>query len=373
VAEDVNILAVDDREENLLALAALLKRPGIRVIEARSGSEALEVLLANDIGLALLDVNMPEMDGFELADLMRGSDRTRSIPIIFLTAAVPDVERLFRGYDAGAVDFLYKPLHPRLLVSKVEVFAQLHRQKRQLANQLEQIKHAQAMSDIFVGVLGHDLRNPLANIATSAVALERLADESSDTMRLTRIIQRASNRMNRLTQQVLDFARARVKGGIPVQVADVDVGKIARSLIADLEDEAAGRITLDITGEPLGRLDEDRLTQVIANLLNNALEHGLKGATIVFRIDGTARGEFRLAVHNEGAIPPDTLAVLFAPFKPRKSGAGGAGLGLYIVDQIVRSHGGRVSVHSTIEEGTTFYVVLPRNAASSGDGADPAP
>jgi signal transduction histidine kinase len=365
LAQDINILAVDDTEENLIALSALLRRPGLSIVAARSGSEALEALLANDIGLALLDVNMPEMDGFELAELMRGSERTRSIPIIFLTAALPEGERLFRGYEAGAVDFLYKPLHPQLLISKVEVFAQLHRQKRQLAEQLEQLKQAQAMSDIFLGVLGHDLRNPLANIANSASALEKLSTEASDTMRLTRIIQRASNRMNRLTEQVLDFARARVKGGIPVRVADVDLARVARSMIAELEADAARRVTLDVSGDTTAQLDADRLAQVVTNLVNNALDHGRAGTPVTLRIDGTKPHELRLIVHNDGAIPRDTLAVLFAPFKPRGSTKGGAGLGLYIVDQIVRSHGGQTTVRSTAEEGTTFEVVLPRKAGAS--------
>src|SRR5262245_44642822 len=104
MTERVNVLCVDDVEENLIALATLLNNPGLSLITARSGTEALEALLANDIALALVDVNMPGMDGFELAELMRGSERTRHVPIIFLTAATPDRTRVFQGYGAGAVD-----------------------------------------------------------------------------------------------------------------------------------------------------------------------------------------------------------------------------------------------------------------------------
>src|SRR6201996_3277354 len=114
----VKVLLVDDLEENLLALAALLSSDEVEVLKARSGSEALELLLAHDVALALLDVQMPEMDGFQLAELMRGSERTKHVPLIFVTAGSRDQYRHFKGYEAGAVDFLYKPVDPHVLRSK---------------------------------------------------------------------------------------------------------------------------------------------------------------------------------------------------------------------------------------------------------------
>src|SRR5471032_1543919 len=128
----VKCLLVDDLEDNLLALSALLHRDDVDVLTARSGSEALELLLVHEIALALLDVQMPGMDGFELAELMRGTERTRRVPIIFLTAGSADRQRRFRGYEAGAVDFLHKPLEPDILRSKAEVFFELYRQQQQL-------------------------------------------------------------------------------------------------------------------------------------------------------------------------------------------------------------------------------------------------
>src|SRR5262245_13845643 len=127
----VKCLLVDDLEENLLALSALLHRPDVELLTARSGKEALELLLVNDVALALLDVHMPEMDGFELAELMRGTERTRHVPIIFVTAAARDQYRSFKGYELGAVDFLYKPIEPHVLQSKADIFFQLYRQKQQ--------------------------------------------------------------------------------------------------------------------------------------------------------------------------------------------------------------------------------------------------
>ncbi|WP_298235802.1 response regulator [uncultured Azohydromonas sp.] len=141
--DSVKLLVVDDMPQNLLAMQALLLQPGVQVLCASSGMQALELLLEHeDVALALLDVRMPEMDGFTLAELMRGSSRTRDIPIIFVTAAPDDPMKLFRGYEAGAVDFLHKPLEPYVLLGKVRVFVELHRQRRLLHQRNEEARIA---------------------------------------------------------------------------------------------------------------------------------------------------------------------------------------------------------------------------------------
>jgi len=134
MTDNVTLLLVDDLEANLVAMAALLSGPGLRVLKARSGEEALELLLAHEVALALVDVQMPGMDGFELAEMMRGSERTKHVPIVFVTAGAHDRKRMFRGYDSGAVDFLYKPVEPHILTNKVNVFVELFRQKQALAH-----------------------------------------------------------------------------------------------------------------------------------------------------------------------------------------------------------------------------------------------
>src|SRR5580692_629411 len=133
----VKCLLVDDLEENLLALSALLRREDVEILQARSAAAALELLLVHDVALAFLDVQMPEMDGFELAELMRGSDRTRHIPLIFVTAGAREQHRLFQGYESGAVDFIYKPIEPHILKNKAQVFFQLYRQRVRLAQDLK--------------------------------------------------------------------------------------------------------------------------------------------------------------------------------------------------------------------------------------------
>jgi two-component system, sensor histidine kinase and response regulator len=372
--EKVNVLAVDDIEENLVALAALLNRPALELIRARSGTEALEALLANDIALALLDVQMPGMDGFELAELMRGSERTKHVPIIFLTAGSPDKTRVFQGYDAGAVDFLFKPLDPQLLCAKVDVFVELHRQKRQLASQLEQIQQAQRMSDLFVGVLGHDLRNPLSSIVGAAGLLELKAADPDETRKKARSILSASRRMDRLIQQLLDFALARVKGAIPIEPVAVDLAKSTRQVVAELGESQTSRVELEVRGDASGTWDADRMMQVVSNLVGNALEHGTADSPVRVEINGEAPEQIGWAVENRGTIPKETLAVLFSPFKPRGRHSRGLGLGLYIVEQIVIAHGGRVSVDEPAPERTRFTVWLPRHSfARPSASPGPAP
>jgi PAS domain S-box-containing protein len=141
----IKVLLVDDLEDNLLALGALLRRPGLEILSARSGREALEILLHQEVALALVDVQMPEMDGFELAELMRGAERTRAVPIIFITAGAREQNRIFRGYDAGAVDFLFKPVDPHILQHKVDTFFQLHLQKQQLTKQIELLRESEQL------------------------------------------------------------------------------------------------------------------------------------------------------------------------------------------------------------------------------------
>jgi two-component system sensor histidine kinase/response regulator len=169
-SEPIYVLLVDDTAENLIALAALLRSPDVELLTARTGAEALELLLVHEVSLALLDVHMPEMDGFELAELMRGMARSRHVPIIFITAATHDPKRVFKGYESGAVDFLFKPIEPHTLRSKVEVFLELARQRRDL-------QHALRLNELFVGILGHDLRNPLNAMMTGVELLKPLDPE----------------------------------------------------------------------------------------------------------------------------------------------------------------------------------------------------
>jgi signal transduction histidine kinase len=363
----VKCLLVDDLEENLLALAALLRRDDVEILEARSGAEALELLLANDVALAFLDVQMPDMDGFELAELMRGSERTRHVPIIFVTAGVRDQYRLFKGYETGAVDFLYKPIDPHILKSKADVFFQLYRQKQQLARQLEELTATLRLNELFTAVLGHDLRNPLSAILNSATLLERVSKEESVKQSAARMLS-SGRRMSRLIDDMLDLTRARLGGGIPLRREEIDLGQIAQRVIQ--EHQVAfpeGRCELRQQGDLSGCWDADRLAQVTSNLIGNALEHGENRDPVEVSLEGTRADRVTLSVTNTGVIPEDILPHLFDPFRGGQRSEGrrdGLGLGLYIVQQIVRAHGGRVDVR-TDDGRTTFVVQIPRRATGA--------
>src|SRR5580658_1792729 len=201
----VKCLLVDDLEENLLALSALLRREDVEILEARSGAAALEILLVHDVALAFLDVQMPDMDGFELAELMRGNTRTRHIPIIFVTAGARDQHRLFQGYESGAVDFLYKPIEPQILRNKAAVFFQLDRQRRQLDHELHERTETLRLNEMFTALLAHDLRNPLNAILTSAQLVQRLTLDPVPKDAAARILS-SGRRMSRLIEDMLDLA-----------------------------------------------------------------------------------------------------------------------------------------------------------------------
>lgn len=364
--EPIDFLVVDDVEENLVALEALLRRPGLRVLKARSGAEALELLLVSDVALALLDVQMPGMDGFELAELMRGAERTKAIPIIFLTAGARDPQRVFQGYEAGAVDFLFKPIDPHALRSKADVFFELHRQRRELSNALR-------LNEMFVGILGHDLRNPLSTIMTGARLLERQLTDEKQLRNIARMTG-AGQRMTDMIDQLLDLTRARLAGGLGFARARqrVDLAALVQRTVEELRGAHPGReVRMEVSGDSSTMGDPDRLLQLFSNLVANALHHGQPDGKVRVRIEEGER-ELVVRVSNAGVIPPELRPGLFDPFRKRERGPGsrGLGLGLYISRQIARAHGGDVEVESTEEAGTTLTVRLPRRARAAAAGRD---
>ena len=359
---EARILIVDDIPQNLVAMSALLARPGVRVLQARSGTEALEILLVEEVAVALVDVQMPLMDGFELAELIRGSERTKHTPLIFLTASASDPGRTFRGYEAGAVDFLHKPIDPQVLRSKVEVFIQLQRPKHELAQRLGQLEEALRTNEIFIAVLGHDLRNPLGAILNGAELVSRLATDER-LLKVAALMRSSGQRMSRMIEQLLDVARIRA-GRIEMKPVEGELRAVAEAVIAELQGDGK-QVSFTASGSSHGRFDPDRIGAAISNLVGNALQHGSGGA-IAVHVDGADPAMLRLTVANAGVIPPRTLATLFEPFHTSGPSSGtGLGLGLYIVHEFVRAHGGKVEARSTQEEGTVIEIRMPRAVAAA--------
>ena len=361
----VKCLLVDDLEENLLALAALLQRDDLEILTARSGSEALELLLVHDVALAFLDVQMPEIDGFELAELMRGSERTRHIPIIFVTAGARDQYRVFKGYESGAVDFLFKPIEPHILQSKADVFFQLHRHKQQLARELREKTETLRLNEMLTAVLSHDLRSPLNAVLTSAHLIQRRSTEQPVRDTAARILS-STRRLSRMIEDMLDMARARLAGGIPLKREPAELGSLIDRVVNEIQSAyPERRIEVLRDGDLHGDWDGERLAQVASNLIGNALQHGAQSEAVQVRVDGRQTDGVVLTVVNSGTIPPELLPQLFDPFRGAQRQAGrteGLGLGLYIVQQIVTAHDGRVDVESGDSNQTTFTVKVPRRS-----------
>lgn len=379
--DDVKFLLVDDIEENLVALEGLLQRGGLVLHRARSGVEALELLLVHDFALALIDVQMPEMDGFQLAELMRGMERSRHVPIIFVTAGARDYSRVFRGYESGAVDFLFKPIDPGILRHKVDVFFELWQQRRQLALEvrerdrlLGEVAETLRLNEMFLAALGHDLRNPLSAIMTGATLLaERVEDPQMAAV--ARRILTSGSRMTNMIAQLLDLARARLGGGILVSPDDANLRTMLDRVIGEQREVAGARpIRCETSGDCRGTWDEMRLGQALSNLIGNAIEHGADGTPVTVQVDGHETADVELRVSNQGVIRPELLPTLFEPFRSGRQfdrRREGLGLGLYIVRQIVIAHGGSIEVQSPDADGaTTFVIRLPRVSAASLPAAD---
>lgn len=358
-------LLVDDVEENLIALEALLQRDGLDILKAQSGPEALELLLAHDdVALALLDVQMPEMNGFELAELIRGSERTRHIPLIFMTAGSREQNWQFRGYESGAVDFLYKPIDPHMLTNKAGVFFELHRRKQALAHELRARTEALRINEMFMAVLSHDLRTPLQSIVAAATVLKRQPPPDKAALMVDRVL-RSSQRMGHMIEDLLDVTRIRQAGGLALQLGPAHMQTVVQRTLDEAATSHPERgIESILEGDLAGTWDTERLCQVVTNLVGNALHHGSADQPVRICADGNLPETVSITVSNGGTIPPELMPHLFDAFRGGKREPGrhqGLGLGLFIAHQIVRAHRGAIEAESQ-DNVTTFRVTLPRHA-----------
>jgi len=378
-ASSASILAVDDNPNNLTTLHAVLQPLGYTVVQARSGEEALRRAMEQEFAVILVDVQMPGMDGYATVELLREHPRVQNTPIVFLSAHHQDLIDAEKGYAVGALDYITKPYNPDLLRAKVSSLvshyhrgAELKRQAQVIAQKEVEAGHAKLaaaraeeanrLKDKYIAILGHDLRSPLTAIAGTARLMLRASDLPESHQKSAARIVRASDRMTRMIEDVLDFTRGQLGGGIPVDPVPGDLGELCRHAIDELKAARPEQeIAFEIQGELGGRWDRDRMHQLLSNLLRNAADHGVGP----IRLD--ARGtehQIELEVHNRGTPIPD--AVLPGIFEPFKKGAesgkssGGLGLGLYIAREIVRSHGGTIEVRSSEHAGTTFSCVWRR-------------
>lgn len=385
------ILIVDDLAENRLALEALLRQDERIVHEAASGDEALALLLDHEFALAILDVQMPAMNGFELAALMRGTEKTRGIPIIFVTAAGRELDYSFQGYDAGAVDVLYKPLDADAVRSKVRVFVDLYRQRKEIQHQLlaleasrkeqealgrrlgaahAELERAVLLRDEFMSMVAHELRTPLNTLYINAQSRKLQAERDNAAFftiernkNLAERDVRQARTMIRLIDDMLDVSRIQ-SGRLSIEAAVVDLAAVVHRVVDDMAQpiESSGSEVIVVDpGEPIrGCWDAFRLEQIVVNLLGNALRYG-GGKPVrigLAQIGGSAR--VSVADGGPGIAVADQQRI-FAKFERAEgsNAARGLGLGLFITRQLVEAHGGRIEVESRPGHGATFVVTLP--------------
>jgi PAS domain S-box-containing protein len=481
---------------------------------ARSGEEALARAQADDFAVILMDITLPGIDGLEAAATLRRDERTRRMPIIFLTAVDRDPAQMLRGYALGAADYLIKPFDAEILRSKVAVFVDLHlmrEQVRELGNaralravaeaertylrtfidsiptlawsaradgwgdyynqgwydytgatpeQMEgwgwqsvhdpavlpevlrrwqrsveagtpfemsfplrradgcfrwhltrvtpvrdaagavirwfgtntdvddmrraeerearahqdvasalaretaardEAEQAVRLNELFVGIVGHDLRNPMSAISMAASLLLRTLSDEKEKHVARRIVESAG-RMSRMVDQLLDFTRIRTGVGLSLNRAPTDLHELCRRVVDELElVHPESPIALIVEGDDAtGEWDADRLHQAVSNLVGNAIQHGAPEAPIGVRVECQPE-RVSIAVRNGGVIPPDLLPVMFEPFRgSERADRKGLGLGLHITQQIVLAHGGAIRVASSEADGTVFCVDLPR-------------
>jgi signal transduction histidine kinase len=384
------LLIVDDLAENLLALEAVMRQEDRLIFQARSGEQALALLLDHDFALAILDVQMPGMDGFELAELMRGTERTRHIPIVFVSAAGKELNYAFRGYESGAVDFLYKPLDVAAVKSKVSVFVELYRQRQETRRQLQaleksrqvqenlvselqtahdELQSAVRMRDDFMSMVAHELRTPLNTLYLETQLRKRQLDRGNtalfDAAYLDKMVardQRQIKSMVRLIDDMLDVTRLR-NNRLSLQLTDVDLPLLLTRVVDSLSNQAMASgspITLKPAPAVSGHWDEFRIEQVIVNLLTNALRYG-SGKPVEVSMHTTTDGVC-VDVKDQGVgISECDQKRIFEQFE-RAAGndsTGGLGLGLFITQQLVQAHGGQLGVQSRTGEGAIFSVSLP--------------
>jgi signal transduction histidine kinase len=418
VKQQVNILVVDDRDENLMALEAVLDDPGYRLVRARSGREALKEVLEQDFALILLDVVMPGVDGYETATLIRERPRSRQTPIIFLTANDFGVNYVFRGYTVGAVDYLVKPVPADVLRSKVAVFVELFNRQEALRIGQEQLEskiaertkelasanvalsaeidertkiekervqllhreqaarleaeRANRLKDEFLATLSHELRTPLNAIMGWSHVLSQSTHDRDTVQRAATVIRQNATSQAQLIDDILDVSRI-VGGRLTIESGLVPVKRVIDDAVDSLMPAASAKSIqvirrLDDNLNVLG--DRDRLQQVVWNLVSNAVKFTPKGGSVTIAL-GDQDGDVLIEVTDTGiGIAPEFLPFVFDRFRQADSSMSrrhnGLGLGMAIVRHLVELHGGTVAVESAGEgKGTSFRLKLPRHTGAA--------
>ncbi|RFM25790.1 response regulator [Deminuibacter soli] len=404
------ILVVDDREDNLLSIDSILAHEGYQLVKAGSGREALKILLTEiDFALILMDVKMPNLSGFETAELIYAREKLKHIPIVFITANSYDEENTYKGYQTGAVDYIYKPINPQLLRAKVGVFVDLYKKNQRLLAQerrliainqsLENEISERKASEEKVKVLNQQLLDNIARLESTNKELDRFAFMASHDLqeplrkmlvfsdRLTykykdiideeagvyiSKIQHAGARMQRLIEDIRTFSKISVDNN---SLVESDMNALLGEVLHDLEEKIlAQHATVDIAPLPSLYVNPGLIGPLFSNLIGNALKYTREGVAPVVRIRAelavgdlaeqhTASQFCRIYVQDNGiGFEQEYADQIFGMFKRLHPEYDGTGIGLAICKKIMEEHHGFITAIGKVNEGATFIVSFPVKA-----------
>lgn len=380
-----SVLVVDDTPGNLKLLTQLLMRSDFVVRAARSGEMALMAVEANPPDLILLDINMPEMTGYEVCERLKANPKTESIPVIFISA-LNATEDIVKAFEVGGVDYISKPFKAKEVIARVSTQVSLAQQRKQIEALLERDRQRFAMVDAmrkqFIGAATHDLKNPLSHIQGYAWLLSEdehvAADEQTRSFVAT--ILRSVDRMNVLIEDMLDLLS--IGANNEEQPDPISINGIVEQAVEDFQAQAEEKqIQLRYAAlrpDPsILNIDPVRLARIMDNLVSNAIKYTPKGGSVEVTLDENSSSVI-LTVQDTGyGIDEAHLSQIFGTFyrirNDQTQGIEGTGLGLSIVKAMVEQYGGQISVESKPGEGTSFRVELPlknRMAESSSEASD---
>ena len=389
-----NILLVDDRPENLVTLEGILESPELNIFKACSGNEALSLMFETDFALVLLDVQMPVMDGFETAEIMRSSERTRNVPIIFVTAISTERKHIFKGYERGAVDYLYKPLDLEILKSKIKAYIEFFKHKQELVDTtvklektVEELNNARVIAEdatkaksSFLANMSHEIRTPLNGIIGMAELI--LMDELPDLQRDRLIDLKASSEsLLEIINEILDISKIEADK-LELECINFSLRKMIEKSVRllavkafDKKVEMVCRIDPSLpdnfSGDPL------RIRQILINLLGNAIKFTSSGYVGVFvEYVGTVSNNIaiRFSIKDTGiGIDEDRVHLIFQSYFQEDNSTsrnyGGTGLGLTISKKLVEMMGGEIGVQSKKGEGSEFFFNLALSQVEGDDSS----
>jgi signal transduction histidine kinase len=382
VTEKINILVVDDRADKLLAYEVMLAELNQNLVCARSGKQALRHLLQNDFAAILLDVNMPGMDGFETAALIRQRQRSETTPIIFVSAINDTVNHISRGYSLGAVDYILTPIVPDILRAKVAVFVDLFKKTEQIRRQAAErenlireqsaaeharaeAERASAAKDKFLAMLSHELRTPLTPVLASVATLEREDNLPKPMQESLQLIRRNVELEARLIDDLLDLTRIS-KGKVQLSFEIVDAHTLLRNALeicqSDIAEKKLELQTEFAANQVYLRADPARLQQIFWNLIKNAVKFTPDNGSLFVRSSNDSVGQFQFEVEDSGCgIDGSALPKIFHAFEQGgRTQLGGLGLGLAISKALVEAHQGSITARSDgRDRGAKFTVVFP--------------